>query len=101
MTDDAGFTAASVLTLATGEVGEPREAVMLIGLRGWFDVGGAATAALNRIAPEGTAVTIGAIDPDPFFDFTVQRPHLSFDEDGDHAIEWPGTDIRLLRMAAP
>jgi predicted ATP-grasp superfamily ATP-dependent carboligase len=99
VTDDAGFSAASVLTLATDEVGEPREPVMLIGLRGWFDVAGAATAALNRIAPEGTAVTIGAIDPDPFFDFTVQRPQVAFDDDGDRVVEWPATNIRLLRMA--
>jgi predicted ATP-grasp superfamily ATP-dependent carboligase len=100
VTDGAGFDAASVLTLATGEVGDPREAVMLIGLRGWFDVAGAATDALNRIAPEGTAVTIGTIDPDPFFDFTVQRPQFTFDEEGERAVLWPVTDIRLLRMAS-
>ena len=88
----------SVLTLAADEVGEPRSPVLLIGLRGWFDVAGAATAALERIAADGTAVTIGTIDPDPFFDFTVQRPELVMGDDGERHVEWPGTSIRLLRL---
>jgi len=97
---DSEFTAESVLTLAADGIGESRSPVMLIGLRGWFDVANAATTALERIAPEGTAVTIGSIDSDPFFDFTVERPQVASVENGDRLVEWPDTHIRLLRLPA-
>jgi len=78
-----------VLELETSELAPLRSPVMLIGLTGLFDIGGAATTAVDRFAPADTAITVGEIDADPFYDFTQERPHVEFDEGEMHVIRWP------------
>ena len=80
---------ADVLELETGDLGSLRSPVMLIGLTGLFDIGGAATTAVDRFAPADTAITVAEIDPDPFYDFTQERPQVEFDEGEVRVIRWP------------
>ena len=80
-----------VLTVDTDEIGPLRSPVMVIALTGLFDIAGAATTALDRFAPADTAVTVGEIDPDPFYDFTQERPQVEVDEGEVRAILWPRT----------
>lgn len=80
---------ADVLDLETGGLGPLRSPVMLIGLTGLFDIGGAATTAVDRFAPADTAITVAEIDPDPFYDFTQERPQVEFDEGEMRIIRWP------------
>jgi proteasome assembly chaperone (PAC2) family protein len=70
--------------------------VMLVGLEGWFDVASAATQAVNAFISDDHAVTVGSIDPDPFYDFTQQRPHVSIDDDI-REIVWPNNEFVLQR----
>jgi hypothetical protein len=86
-----------VLDLEADEVGPLRSPVMLIALTGLFDIGGAATTALDRFAPADTAVTIGEIDPDPFYDFTQERPHVEIDEGEVRVIRWPENQFDVVR----
>lgn len=86
---------ADVLTLDASEV-ELDRPVMLVGLEGWFDVAGAATQAVNAFVSSERSVTVGAIDPDPFYDFTQQRPQVSID-DGVREIVWPANDVVVQR----
>ncbi len=44
--------------------------VMLVALRGLFDIGAVATSALDWMLKERDATVVADIDPDPFFDFT-------------------------------
>jgi hypothetical protein len=85
-----------ILELDTGDLGALERPVMLVGLEGWFDVGGAATQAVNSFVSADHAVTIGAIDPDPFYDFTQQRPHISIDDEV-REIVWPSNEFVLQR----
>lgn len=62
--------------------------VLLIGLRGWFDTAGVATAALGHVVSNRTPTTIAEIDPDPFYDFTQVRPEVVMDGDVS-TIRWP------------
>jgi hypothetical protein len=78
-----------VLELETEGIAPLRSPVMLIGLTGLFDIGGAATTAVDRFAPADTAVTIGEVDPDPFYDFTLERPHVELDDGDVRVIRWP------------
>jgi hypothetical protein len=78
-----------VLELETEGLAPLRSPVMLIGLTGLFDIGGAATTAVDRFAPADTAVTVGEVDPDPFYDFTVERPHVELDDGDVRVIRWP------------
>jgi proteasome assembly chaperone (PAC2) family protein len=85
-----------VLSFGMGDIGSLERPVMLVGLEGWFDVASAATAAVNAFTSADHAVVVGSIDPDPFYDFTQQRPHVTID-DGVREIVWPTNDFVLQR----
>lgn len=87
--------------LSTGFDGlaELRRPLMLISLRGWFDAAGAASDALDALVADRVAPVVASIDPDPFFDFTQERPQVEFDDDGTRRIIWPDNEFRLVRRA--
>ena len=85
-----------VLDFSTGDIGALERPVMLVGLEGWFDVAGAATQAVSAFIGDAHAVIVGSIDPDPFYDFTQQRPHVSIDDDV-REIVWPSNEFILQR----
>lgn len=87
---------AEVLELETDDLAPLRSPVMLVALTGLFDISGAATTALDRFAPGDSAVTIGGIDPDPFYDFTQERPHVEFDDEI-RVIRWPENQFDIVR----
>ncbi len=88
--------AMEVLEFSTGDIGALDRPVMLVGLEGWFDVASAATQAVNTFISAEQAVTVGSIDPDPFYDFTQQRPHVSIDDEI-REIVWPSNEFVLQR----
>lgn len=77
-------------------VGALERPVMLIGLEGWFDVGGSATAAVEAFVAGEHSLVVGTIDPDPFYDFTQQRPQVVI-EDGLREISWPANEFVVQR----
>lgn len=93
----ASAGAERALTLDASIAGDLHSPVMLLALKGWFDVAGVATTALQRIVDGGPSVIVGEIDADPFFDFTVERPMATFDEHGERVTEWPITTICVSR----
>ena len=86
-----------MLELATGDLEPLRSPVMLVALTGLFDIGGAATTAVDLFAPADTAVTVGEIDPDPFYDFTQERPQVEFDDGEIRTIRWPENQFEVVR----
>lgn len=74
-----------------------RNPVMLVALRGLFDIGGVATSALDWMLKERDFTVVADIDPDPFFDFTQERPEVFTDEDGDRQIRWPENEFTIIR----
>ena len=86
-----------VLTLEVDGLGRLRSPVLLIALSGLFDIAGAATTALDEFAPGDLAVTIGDIDPDPFYDFTQARPTVEIDEHGVRSLSWPDNEFDVVR----
>jgi hypothetical protein len=89
------MTVDDVLTLSAGELAPLTSPVLLIGLTGWFDVAGAATAALSHITEHG--ITVGEIDPDPFYDFTQERPTVTMIDGESRSISWPANDFKVVR----
>ncbi len=85
-----------VLTLEIDDLGPLRSPVMVIALMGLFDVAGAASEALNSYAPPSATVVVGEIDPDPFYDFTQERPQIEIDGDI-RAIRWPENAFEVVR----
>ena len=74
-----------------------RNPVMLVALRGLFDIGGVATSALDWMLKERDCTVVADIDPDPFFDFTQERPEAYLDEDGERQLRWPENEFMVIR----
>ena len=96
------MTADEVLTLAIDDLAPLRSPILVIALRGWFDVAEVATDALDHLIGQGTdaghvAPVIGGIDPDPFYDFTQERPEVFIGDDDERHVRWPSNEVRVLR----
>jgi len=74
-----------------------RSPILVTAFEGWFDVGGAATGAVNAIRTTESS-HLADIDPDMFFDFTRQRPDIRIDNDGNRLIDWPKSAICCTAM---
>lgn len=89
---------ADVLTEAFAETAPLRRPVLVVGLRGWFDVADAATDALRLLADGHIATVVASIDPDPFYDFTQERPIIEIDEAEVRHVRWPTNEFRVVRF---
>jgi hypothetical protein len=95
------------LELGLEGVAPLRDPALVIALSGWFDAASVATTALDHVGADALLSTIGTIDPDPFYDFTVERPMIEIvgDDDLDPGAErreivWPANHVRCLRTGA-
>lgn len=87
-----------VLSGSWHELPPLRRPVMVVALRGLFDISSAATNALDWLVRDRADTVIATIDPDPFFDFTQERPRSELDADGERHIVWPANEIRVARF---
>jgi proteasome assembly chaperone (PAC2) family protein len=91
------ITVDEVLETYWDDIAPLRNPVMLVALRGLFDIGGVATSALDWMLKERDCTVVADIDPDPFFDFTQERPEVYFDEDGERQVRWPENEFMVIR----
>jgi len=74
--------------------------VLLVALSGLFDIANVATTALDHIADDERGVVVGEIDPDPFYDFTVERPIVEILDDDERVLNWPSNVFRIVRTGS-
>ena len=80
-------------------VPELRRPVMIAAFEGWNDAGDAASGAIEHLEQVWNATPLAAIDPEDYYDFQVNRPTVSIDEDGvSRRIEWPTTRFSIVRL---
>ena len=91
------ITVDEVLETYWDDIAPLRNPVMLVALRGLFDIGGVATSALDWMLKERDCTVVADIDPDPFFDFTQERPEVYFNEDGERQVRWPENEFMVIR----
>ena len=72
--------------------------ILVLALRGLFDIAEVATDAVDTIIDQRATTVIASIDPDAFYDFTQERPNVEFDNDGERHILWPENEFRLARF---
>jgi hypothetical protein len=89
----------SVLTIEADSLSRLRTPVLVVALHGWFDVAGAATTAIEGLAPHGAAITVAEIDADPFYDFTQERPSIEIVDGEVRVIHWPENRFDVFRGA--
>lgn len=70
-----------------------RRPVLVVAFEGWNDAGEAASGAADVLADELDTQPFADIDPEEFFDFQLNRPHVHRDEDGGRVIEWPRNEF--------
>lgn len=87
-----------MLTTAFDQAGKLNRPIMVLALRGWFDVAEVATDAVEALATDRVTPIVAAIDPDPFFDFTQERPQVALDDAEIRQITWPENEFRIARF---
>lgn len=87
----------SVLTTSFDQIAPLHRPIMVLALRGLFDIAEVATDAAEELMAERAAPVVASIDPDPFFDFTQERPHVEFDDADERIVRWPENDFRVVR----
>src|SRR5436309_3625720 len=68
---------------------------MLAAFEGWNDAADAATGAIEHLEQEWGAQPFGAIDPEDYYDYQVNRPTVRLDDGVTRRIEWPTTRISV------
>ena len=82
------------------EVGPLTSPVAIAGFEGWNDAGEAASGVVNHLGIAWQATPIGAIDPEEYYDFQVNRPVVEIEEGRTHRLIWPTTRFSLARAEA-
>ncbi|CAM3236022.1 PAC2 family protein [Nocardioides dubius] len=77
------------------DVPELVDPVVIAAFEGWNDAGEAASGVVDHLMDVWQARVIGAVDPDDFYDYQVNRPVIGCDENGYRSITWPGTQIAV------
>jgi hypothetical protein len=82
------------------DIGELASPVAIAGFEGWNDAGEAASGVVNHLGIAWQASPIGAIDPEDFYDFQVNRPVVEIEGGHTQRLIWPTTRISLARARA-
>lgn len=87
----------NVLTTAFESIAPLHRPIMVLALRGLFDIAEVATDAIDTLADDRVAPVVASIDPDPFFDFTQERPQVVMDHAELRQVVWPENEFRIAR----
>jgi len=99
--DHVGYSRRAVLgrwrVIEFNDIGELASPVAIAGFEGWNDAGEAASGVVNHLGIAWQATPIGAIDPEDFYDFQVNRPVVEIEGGRTQRLVWPTTRISLAR----
>ena len=73
--------------------------VVIAAFEGWNDAADAASGLVDHLLEQWKAEIIGAVDPEEFYDFQVNRPVIGTDAHGHRRLTWPTTRIAIARPA--
>ncbi len=77
---------------------ELHEPVLLIAFKGWNDAAESASGAIRYLRQQARTERLAEIDPDGFFVFTEERPHVRMRDGQTREIRWPLTDFTPARF---
>ena len=67
--------------------------VLVLAFSGWNDAGSSATSAVRYLTEQLIAAKFASIDPEDFYDFSIQRPQVRLTEGAQRQIHWPSCDF--------
>jgi proteasome assembly chaperone (PAC2) family protein len=68
-------------------------ALVIAAFEGWNDAGEAASEAVSHLLVGWRATLLASIDPEDYYDFQVNRPHVGFDSAGGRELSWRTTSM--------
>lgn len=77
------------------DVGDLVDPVVIAAFAGWNDAADAASAVVDHLMREWDARVVGAVDPEEFYDYQVNRPMVGTDERGHRRLTWPSTQLAI------
>jgi proteasome assembly chaperone (PAC2) family protein len=77
------------------DVPELVDPIVIAAFEGWNDAADAASAVVDHLVRVWGARTVGAVDPEDFYDFQVNRPVVGSDAMGHRRLTWPTTSIAI------
>ncbi len=69
--------------------------VVIAAFEGWNDAADSASGVVDHLMQVWSARVIGEVDPEDYYDFQVNRPHVGMDAQGMRRISWPSTRIAI------
>jgi proteasome assembly chaperone (PAC2) family protein len=69
--------------------------IVIAAFEGWNDAAEAASSAMDHLMRVWDARPVGAVDPEDFYDFQVNRPIVGTDDNGHRRLSWPSTQIAI------
>jgi len=72
--------------------------VLIAAFEGWNDAGDAASGAVAHLEQAWTAQPLADLDSEEYYDFQVNRPHVSIDQQGVRQLRWPTTRLLVARI---
>jgi proteasome assembly chaperone (PAC2) family protein len=72
-----------------------RSPVLVAAFEGWNDAADAASAAVDHLLEVWDGQLVAVIDPEDYYDFQVNRPTVSSDDDGGRRITWPSSQLSI------
>ena len=66
---------------------------MIFAFSGWSDANGTATKAVQFLIDKTKAKKFAQIEPEDFYDFSIVRPNMKFDDLGKRMLEWPKNEF--------
>lgn len=67
--------------------------LLVFAFSGWGDAGASATTAVRYLIEQFIATKFASIDPEDFYDFSIQRPLVRLTEGMQREIHWPSYDF--------
>ncbi len=69
------------------------DAIVIAAFEGWNDAGEAASDAVNHLLVTWRAQVLASVNPEDYYDFQVNRPHVGLSSDGERDISWRTTSF--------
>ena len=69
--------------------------ILIMAFSGWNDAGASASTAVRYLTEQLMATKFASIDPEEFYDFSVQRPQVRLLDGNQREVQWPSYEFHL------
>ena len=87
--------------LRIGDMPQLRDPVLILAFAGWSDAGQAATGAVRFLVDSWSAQRLADVDPEDFYNFAEQRPHIKVLDGTLRELQWPANECYYHLTTGP